>query len=624
MGPHVNARKRAKLLFAAMAAIVLVLSGAPAGADPRPDASTITSAAYLVIGPKTWADANAIAQTGAAIDTIEHGKIYVTAIPSEVLAIKKLGFTLQQLPPPAAARSATDGVTILDFPPADANYHNYAEMVTELQQIASDHSNIASLSVIGQTYQQRNIYALKISDNVGTDENEPEVLYNAHQHAREHLTVEMALYLANLYTNSYGSDTRVTNVVNSREIWILPDVNPDGGEYDVATGSYRSWRKNRQPNTGSSAIGTDLNRNWSFNWGCCGGSSGTPSSETYRGPAAFSAPETQVFRDFVLSRRIGGVQQIKTNIDFHTYSELVLWPFGYTTANTAPGLNADQERTFRLLGQAMAATNGYTPQQSSDLYITDGDSIDWMWGNQGIWAYTIEMYPVNGSSQGFYPPDEVIGPQTSRNREASLLLAEYADCPYRIDPALGATYCGTSGTTVYSDNFETNTGWVFNPNGTDTATTGQWVRGDPAGTTSSGTKQLGTTTSGTNDLVTGAAAGAAAGDFDIDGGTTSVWSPTITLPSSGTLNLRFQYYLAHGSNASSADFFRVSIVVGTTTTQVFNVAGAASNRNGAWALNTVNISSFAGQTVRILIQAADASGASLVEAGVDDVSIIRS
>jgi choice-of-anchor B domain-containing protein len=176
-------------------------------------------------------------------------------------------------------------------------------------------------------------------------------------------------------------------------------------------------------------------------------------------------------------------------------------------------------------------------------------------------------------------------------------------------------------TTVYSDTFETATGWTVNPNGTDNATTGAWERGDPEATTSSGAKQLGTTVSGVNDLVTGRLAGAAAGDFDIDAGTTSIRSPAITLPATGTLNVSMSWYLAHGSNASSADFFRVSIVHNGGTTQVFSQAGAASNRNGAWATGTWNISAYAGQSVRILIEAADASGASLVEAGVDNVTI---
>ena len=109
-------------------------------------------------------------------------------------------------------------------------------------------------------------------------------------------------------------------------------------------------------------------------------------------------------RDFVNSRVVGGVQQIKTGIDFHTYSELVLWPYGYTTANTAAGLGVDDEATFRTLGVNMAGTNGYTPEQASDLYIADGTIDDWLWGQHKIFGYTFEMYPTT-SSPGFYPPD---------------------------------------------------------------------------------------------------------------------------------------------------------------------------------------------------------------------------
>jgi len=180
--------------------------------------------------------------------------------------------------------------------------------------------------------------------------------------------------------------------------------------------------------------------------------------------------------------------------------------------------------------------------------------------------------------------------------------------------------CG-GGTTVFFDNFETSLGWVTNPNGTDNATTGQWERGNPEDTNSNGAKQLGTTVSGVNDLVTGRLAGASAGANDIDGGTTSIRSPLITLPSTGTLTLSFSFYLAYGSNATSADFLRVSIVSGTTTTQVFQRLGAAVNNNGVWAAQSVSLNAFAGQSVRILIEAADASTASLVEAGIDDVRV---
>ncbi len=178
------------------------------------------------------------------------------------------------------------------------------------------------------------------------------------------------------------------------------------------------------------------------------------------------------------------------------------------------------------------------------------------------------------------------------------------------------------GTTVFVDNFETSLGWTTNASGTDTATTGQWVRGDPAGTSSGITLQLGTTVSGVNDLVTGAAAGTGAGSFDVDGGVTSILSPAIAIPASTTVNLSFSWYLAHLNNSSSADFFRVSVVTGSTTV-VFQQLGAATNRSGVWGTANVNLTSFAGQTIRLRIEAADASTASLVEAGVDDVRITR-
>jgi carboxypeptidase T len=611
----------ALIVAVAAAAAALASAGGPANADPSHRAGAEVAARYLVEDVQTLAQRNAIAGTGASIDAVVDFVAEISATPSEVAQIRKLGFTVS----PLSSGQPSGEIGIDGFPTADSAYHDYAEMNADLNAIVAAHPSIVSKGSIGVSYEGRDMPILKISDNVAVDENEPEVLFDAHQHAREHLTVEMALYLAHQLADNYGTDTRITNIVNSREIWIVPDMNPDGGEYDIATGTYRSWRKNRQPNAGTTAVGTDLNRNWGYQWGCCNGSSGSPSSDTYRGASPFSAPETQRLRDFVLSRRVGGVQQITTNIDFHTYAELVLWPYGYTTANTAPGLAADQQAVFATLGQQMAATNGYTPEQASDLYIADGVSIDWMWGNQGIFSYTFEMYPTSSTQGGFYPPDEVIPAQTSRNREASLMLAEYADCPYRI---IGkqAQYCGSGGgggTTVYSDTFETATGWTTNAGGTDTATSGQWERGVPEATSSRGPKQLGTTVSGANDLVTGRLAGANADANDVDGGVTSIRSPQITLPSSGTLTLSLAWYLAHNNKSSSADFLRVSVVSATGTTVVLSQTGSAADRDAAWATATANLSNLAGQTVQILIEAADAAGASLVEAGVDDVKITQ-
>jgi carboxypeptidase T len=607
-------KSRLVILFAVLSLVCLTgMTGAGAAAEPPPNRQ------YRVQGPANAQQRSAVASTGAAIDEVTKDSVLITATEAEVSAIRNLGYRVAEVPRPLS----TSGVVgTFDFPSSDSAYHNYAEMTADLNALVAAHPAIASKFTYGTSYEGRALIGVKISDNVGTDEAETEVLFTAHQHAREHLTVEMALYLMHLLADGYGTDSRITNLVNTREIWIMPDLNPDGGEYDIATGAYRSWRKNRQPNSGSSSLGTDLNRNWAYNFGCCGGSSGSAASETYRGAAAESAPEVKAAAGFVRGRVVGGVQQIKSNIDFHTYAELVLWPYGYTFDDTGPGLTQDDHDAFAALGQNMASTNNYTPQQASDLYITDGTIDDWLWGVYKIFSYTFEMYPVS-SSPGFYPPDEQIVPQTTRNREAVLRFLEYSDCVYRI---IGkqAQYCGT-GTppvTVYSDTFETATGWTANPAGTDTATSGRWERGDPAATTSSGAKQLGTTVSGTNDLVTGPLAGTDAGTYDIDGGITSIQSPPITLPASGALSLSLSWYLAHGTNASSADYFRVR-VVGSTTTTVLNQAGAAANRNGAWATATANLSSYAGQTVRIVIDAADASGASLVEAGVDNVTITQ-
>jgi extracellular elastinolytic metalloproteinase len=191
--------------------------------------------------------------------------------------------------------------------------------------------------------------------------------------------------------------------------------------------------------------------------------------------------------------------------------------------------------------------------------------------------------------------------------------------------AVPASCQGGGGTTVYTDNFETATGWVTNPLGTDTATTGQWARGNPETTTSNGTKQQGTTPSGVNALVTGPLAGASAGVNDIDTGVTTIQSPPIALPAGTTLNLTFSFYLAHGTNATNADFFRAFVVNSAgTATQVFQELGAADNDDAAYVTTaSINLNAFAGQTIRLRFQAADAATASLVEAAVDDVRITR-
>jgi carboxypeptidase T len=402
-----------------------IASPSPADSPSSPTTAEDATAArqYEVTGLTSVADRTTLATSGVAIDEVHQRSVVITADASQAERLRGLGYELTALPSPAEAQGVNAA--------APEDYHTYEEVLAAVDEATAQYPELVSSQVIGQSYEGTDIIAIKISDNVGTDEDEPEVLFTHNQHAREHLTVEMALYLLSDFTTQYGTDAALTELLDSREVWIVPSANPDGKAYDTESGEFQNWRLNRQPNEDSS-IGTDLNRNWPYEWGCCGGSSGTPGSETYRGPSPESAPETQVVADFVRGRVVGGEQQITAHIDWHTYSELVLWPYGFTYDDTAPGLTADDAATFQELGTAMAETNGYTPQQSSDLYVTDGTIDDWMWGDQGIFSYTFEMYPTSSAEGGFYPPGDVIDAETARNREAVLMLLDYADCPYRI------------------------------------------------------------------------------------------------------------------------------------------------------------------------------------------------
>ncbi|WP_320783904.1 M14 family metallopeptidase [Streptomyces sp. CRN 30] len=446
---HIRGRKGTRRHSAALAALLALALAAPLTATVTDATATGAQAQaesaddvrqYEIHQRTNPVTRTAIQASGVTVDEADEETVVVSGRADQIKKLRGQGYEVTLVGSAPDRSSAADDLRLFDFPSADSRYHNYAETNTEIDQRIAAYPGIMSKRVIGTSYSGRNIVAIKVSDNVATDESEPEVLFTFHQHAREHLTVEMALYLLRELGAGYGSDSRVTNMVNNREIWIVPDLNPDGGEYDIATGSYRSWRKNRQPNSGSSYVGTDLNRNWAYQFGCCGGSSGSPSSETYRGTSAESAPEVKVVANFVRSRVVGGEQQITAGIDFHTYSELVLWPFGYTYSDTTTGMTADDRNAFATVGGKLAASNGYTAEQSSDLYITDGSIDDWLWGSQKIFGYTFEMYPTSSSAGGFYPPDEVIERETSRNRDAVLQLLENADCMYR---SIGkeAQYC---------------------------------------------------------------------------------------------------------------------------------------------------------------------------------------
>ncbi len=319
-------------------------------------------------------------------------------------------------------------------------------MVADVAAVAAAHPSIVERLAIGKSYQGRTIWAVKISDNVATDENEPEVLFDGLTHSDEHMGLEMTLHIMHWLVDGYGTDSRVTNIVNSREIWIILAVNPDGAEYDISGGKFHFWRKNRQPNKGTTAIGTDLNRNFGYHWGIAEGrTSKNPLAITYMGPSAFSAPETRNVRDFLASRVVNGQQQIRTAITFHESGRLVMWPYGYTLKDIPSDMTVDDHNALAIIGKHMAATNGYRPEQASDLYLTSGTTRDFEYGTYRIFAYTFEMSVVD------YPKPSLIASETGRNREAVLYLMERAGCPLAVlGPRPGSPAAARSTTTSRS------------------------------------------------------------------------------------------------------------------------------------------------------------------------------
>ena len=514
----------------------------------------------------------------------------------------------------ATAPSPSTVIAANHYPARYSSFHDYPGMVADIHAVQAAHPDIVRTFSIGRTYLGRTIWAVEVSDHVGVDEGEPEVLLDALHHAREHLTPEMALYALHLLADRYGdADTigqRVTRLVDTRRIWIIPMVNPDGLQYDLgggpfAGGAFKGWRKNRQPVTGSSAVGTDLNRNYGYGW-----QPGTSAQASmYPGPHAWSAPEARAVRDFVLSRRVGGVQRIRTHITFHTSGELVMWPYSRDPTNIPSDMTVLDHSTLVAMGGAMAATNGYTAKQSGDEGRKPGSEIDWLYGSQRIFAFTIELYPRGHQSmRDFYPPERLIGRETARNRDALLYLIDLADCPYRAI-GKGASLCGP-----LFDDMETGRGWTVDPSGTDSATAGTWQRSDPAASA----WQLGRAASGRDVLVTGASRG-----DDVDGGSTTIRSRFVRLPTGRVATLHLRYWTGMSSGSGPEDRFTVQVVgrdPGTTPLPALTVTGDGRAHRPAWHSLRVELpAGLAGKDVAVLLAAVDAGHASVVEAGVDDV-----
>lgn len=506
------------------------------------------------------------------------------------------------------------GASAKEFPAGDHGYHSYAEVGADVAAVAAAHPHIIARFSIGRSYKGRELWAAKISDNVTVDEDEPEVLFDAGHHADEHMGTEMTLRILHWLADGYGNDPRITHIVDTREVWIVFLMNPDGAEFDIKNGHFHYWRKNRQPTPGSSSIGTDLNRNYGYRWGGGGRTSTNPQAITYRGPAAFSSPEDRAMRDFLASRVVAGRQQIRAGISFHEYGRLVMWPYGYTKKNVPSDMTSDDHAALARIGRHMASTNGYRPEQASDLYITSGTSRDYEYGTYRIFSYTFEM------SIRDYPDDSKIARETGRNKDAVLYLMEHAWCPLGVlGTAIKTARCG-----AFDDDLEVARGWQLDPDGTDTAPAdARLARANPAPSSAHGKKQLGRTPSGSRAFVTGPSADGAAEDHDLDGRTT-IRSPRIDLPAGPGQNLQFRYVFAHDQASSSADSLRAIVErEDGSQVEVFSVAGGGQDVDAVWRSASISMDPFAGETVWVRFVAVDGGTTNLVEAEIDDIRVSR-
>lgn len=300
-------------------------------------------------------------------------------------------------------------------------FYTLAEVISEIDSMKSLYPNLITSKVsIGNSVENRPIYMVKISDNPDVDETEPEILYTALHHAREPQSMMQMIYFMYYLLENYNSDPSVQYIVNNRELFFIPVLNPDGYEYNRTTNPSGGgmWRKNRKNNGGS--YGVDLNRNYGpyTYWNAPnGGSSTTPSSDTYRGTAPFSEPETTHLKNFLATR------YFKNALNYHTYSNLLIYPYGALEQETP------DSAIFREFARDMTAYNGYTygTDQQTVGYSTRGNSDDYFYDGDTVLNHgkIFAMTPEVGST-GFWPSQPEIFPLAIENVLPNLYYAYVA------------------------------------------------------------------------------------------------------------------------------------------------------------------------------------------------------
>ncbi|KAI0880751.1 uncharacterized protein GGS22DRAFT_79637 [Annulohypoxylon maeteangense] len=356
-----------------------------------------------------------------AIDlTHNHGHVdeehFDVAVPPESLsAFEELNFTSTVLSEDLGADIALEG-DLAEYPAQQLSaaalpnlswfsaYHAYADHLTFLKDIQSSFSSNSELITAGKSFEGRDIQGIHLWGSGGKG-SKPAIIWHGNVHAREWISSKVVEYLTYQLVNNYSNDTTIKSALDSYDFYILPIVNPDGFLFTQT--SNRLWRKNRQTRSGSSAIGTDVNRNWPYKWDG-EGSSTSPGSETYRGAAAGDTPENTGIR--ALGDKLTNTTGIKLYVDWHSYGQYILTPYGYSC--TAAASNQDKQNSLaRSLATAIAKPYGtrFTAGPTcATLYATAGGSNDYVTDvNKAEYGWAIELRDT-GRNGFTLPADQIL------------------------------------------------------------------------------------------------------------------------------------------------------------------------------------------------------------------------
>jgi len=296
-------------------------------------------------------------------------------------------------------------------------YSTYPQIVAYVQSLAVKYSTLAVFTPsIGKTFEGRDIPAITFSGSKNSTDKR-KIFFSGLQHAREWISPVTVVYIVEQLLAGYTTNAAITHILDRVVFVVVPLVNADGYEFTWST--TRLWRKNRHtPPSGSTAYGVDLNRNWDDHW-CEAGASPNPASDTYCGTAPFSEPETTALSKYVLE-----TGPFDANIDFHSYSQLILRPYGWT--QTPPPNDATAASVGTKMRSEILSVHGmqYTSQPIWQLYIACGSANDWLYTTAKVpLSYCIELRDTG--RYGFVlPPDQIV-PTGEENLAAILYLGSY-------------------------------------------------------------------------------------------------------------------------------------------------------------------------------------------------------